>query len=111
MSLLAGYDHPWLLVVFILVWRGIQDYGMSPLIMGRGIDLHPGLVIIGVLAGGELAGVAGMFLSVPVIAAGRIVWRGLGTPEKPPVDDRATAEPVQSASPDGDKTELLSGSR
>jgi predicted PurR-regulated permease PerM len=110
-SLFAGYDHPWLLVVFILVWRGIQDYGMSPLIMGRGIDLHPGLVIIGVLAGGELAGVAGMFLSVPVIAAGRIVWRGLLTPEKPPVDDRATAEPVQSASPDGDKTELLSGYR
>jgi predicted PurR-regulated permease PerM len=110
-SLFAGYDHPWLLVVFILVWRGIQDYGMSPLIMGRGIDLHPGLVIIGVLAGGELAGVAGMFLSVPVIAAGRIVWRGVVTPEKPPVDDRATAEPVKRASPEGDRTELLSGYR
>ena len=74
---------------------------------GRGIDLHPGLVIIGVLAGGELAGVAGMFLSVPVIAASRIVWRGLVTSEKPPVDDRA--EPVQSASPDRHKAELLPG--
>jgi predicted PurR-regulated permease PerM len=34
-----------------------------------------------VLAGGEIAGVAGMFLSVPVIAAARIVWRRLQGPE------------------------------
>ena len=47
--------------------------------MGRGIEIHPALVIAGVLAGGEIAGVAGMFLSVPVIAAARIVWRHLPT--------------------------------
>jgi predicted PurR-regulated permease PerM len=40
--------------------------------MGRGIEIHPALVIVGVLAGGEIGGVAGMFLSVPVIAAARI---------------------------------------
>jgi predicted PurR-regulated permease PerM len=43
----------------------------------RGIDSHPALVIAGVLAGGEIAGVAGMCLSVPVIAGVRIVWRRL----------------------------------
>jgi predicted PurR-regulated permease PerM len=74
-SLFAGYAHPWLLALFVLIWRGIQDYGTSPFIMGRGIEIHPALVIFGVLAGGEIAGVAGMFLSVPVIAAIRIVWR------------------------------------
>ena len=87
-SLFAGYAHPWLLAVFVLVWRGIQDYGTSPLVMGRGIEIHPALVIFGVLAGGEIAGVAGMFLSVPIIAAARIVWRRLQAPEIPPVDDR-----------------------
>ena len=76
-SLFTGYPHPWLLVAFVLGWRGIQDYGFAPLIMGRGIEIHPALVIVGVLAGGEIAGVAGMFLSVPVIAAARIVWRRL----------------------------------
>jgi predicted PurR-regulated permease PerM len=74
-SLFAGYSHPWLLALFVLVWRGIQDWGTSPFVMGRGIEIHPALVIFGVLAGGEIAGVAGMFLSVPVIAAIRIVWR------------------------------------
>jgi len=76
-SLFGGYAHPWLLVGFVLVWRGIQDYVCVPLIMGRGIEIHPALVIAGVLAGGEIAGVAGMFLSVPIIAAARIVWRHL----------------------------------
>ena len=83
-SLIGGYTHPWLLAGFVLVWRGIQDYACVPLVMGRGIEIHPALVIVGVLAGGELAGVAGMFLSVPIIAAARIVWRHLQTVEAPP---------------------------
>jgi predicted PurR-regulated permease PerM len=74
-ALFSGYPHPLLLLLFIVVWRGIQDYVSSPMIMGRGIELHPGLVIFGVIAGGEIAGAAGMFLSVPVISALRIVWR------------------------------------
>ena len=80
-SLFAGYAHPWFLAAFVLVWRGIQDYAFVPLIMGRGIEIHPALVIVGVLAGGEIAGVTGMFLSVPVIAAARIVWRRLQAPD------------------------------
>jgi predicted PurR-regulated permease PerM len=76
-ALFSGFAHPWLLALFILLWRFVQDYVSSPLIMGRGVDLHPGLVIFGVLAGGELAGVAGMFLSVPVIAGLRVIWRRL----------------------------------
>jgi predicted PurR-regulated permease PerM len=56
--------------------------------MARGIEIRPALVIFGVLAGGEIAGVAGMFLSVPVIAAVRIVWRRLQAPDISPVDDR-----------------------
>jgi predicted PurR-regulated permease PerM len=74
-ALFSGFGHPWLLVLFIVIWRLVQDYVSSPLIMGRGVELHPGLVIFGVLAGGELAGVAGMFLSVPVIAGLRAIWR------------------------------------
>jgi predicted PurR-regulated permease PerM len=74
-SLFTGFPHPWLLLAFILLWRGIQDYVSSPLVMGSGIELHPALVIVGVVAGGEIGGPVGMFLSVPVIAALRIVWR------------------------------------
>jgi predicted PurR-regulated permease PerM len=74
-ALFSGYAHPWLLVAFVLFWRGIQDYVSSPLVMGRGIEIDPAVVIFGVIAGGEIGGPAGMFLSIPVIAALRIVWR------------------------------------
>jgi predicted PurR-regulated permease PerM len=84
-SLFAGYPHPWLLLIFVVVWRGIQDYVTTPLIMARGVEIHPALVILGVLAGGEIAGVTGMFLSVPIIAAARIVWRHLQAPDSPSV--------------------------
>ncbi len=73
----SGFSHPWLLALFILAWRLTQDYMTSPLIMGRGVELHPGLVLFGVLAGGEIAGPVGMFLSVPVLAGLRIAWRRL----------------------------------
>ena len=74
----AGYGHTLPLLLFIVGWRFVQDYVTSPLVMGRGIELHPALVIFGVIAGGEIAGPAGMFLSIPVIASLRIVWRHAG---------------------------------
>jgi predicted PurR-regulated permease PerM len=42
--------------------------------MGGTLELHPLAVMFGVLAGGEVAGVIGIFLSVPVLATIRIVW-------------------------------------
>ncbi|MBI1846907.1 MAG: AI-2E family transporter [Candidatus Rokubacteria bacterium] len=78
-ALFSGYGHPWALALFVLLWRGVQDYATSPLVMGRGVELHPALIIFGVIAGGEIAGVTGMFLSVPAIAALRVLWRRLGS--------------------------------
>jgi predicted PurR-regulated permease PerM len=57
---------------FLAVYRLFQDYILSPRLMGAGIALHPLLVIFGALAGEELAGIPGLFLSVPVLAALRV---------------------------------------
>jgi predicted PurR-regulated permease PerM len=73
-ALLAGYNHLFWLLLFLLVWRGIQDYITSPRIMGTTLELHPLMVLFGVLAGGEVAGVIGVFLSIPVLATLRILW-------------------------------------
>jgi predicted PurR-regulated permease PerM len=73
-AFLAGYKHLLWLFVFLLVWRGIQDYVSSPRIMGESLELHPLAVLFGVLAGGEVAGVIGVFLSIPVLATIRILW-------------------------------------
>jgi predicted PurR-regulated permease PerM len=71
---LSGYTH---LITFILFWilfRMFQDYVVNPYVMGKGVELNPLLVLFGVLAGEQIAGVAGMFFSVPVIATLRVVF-------------------------------------
>jgi predicted PurR-regulated permease PerM len=70
----AGYQHVFILLVFLLVWRGVQDYVTSPRLMSGSLELHPLAVLFGVLAGGEVAGVVGVFLSIPVMATLRILW-------------------------------------
>lgn len=74
-SLLVSFPH-WLgLIIFLGVWRLIQDYVTSPRIMGQSVELHPLAAIFGVMAGGEVAGILGIFLSIPVMASLRIFFR------------------------------------
>jgi len=62
-------------IVFLVVYRVFQDYLLSPLLMRAGTQLHPLLALFGVFAGAEIAGIPGAFLSVPVLALIRIVYR------------------------------------
>jgi predicted PurR-regulated permease PerM len=62
-------------LIFLAVYRVFQDYVLSPLLMRAGTEVHPLLVLFGVFAGSELAGIPGAFLSVPVLALIRIVYR------------------------------------
>jgi predicted PurR-regulated permease PerM len=74
-ALLMSYPHWLVLLIFLIAWRMVQDYVVSPRIMGKSMELHPLGAIFGVLAGGEIAGVLGVYLSIPVMASLRIVWR------------------------------------
>ena len=70
---------------FLVAFRLFQDYVVSPHLLSAGMKLHPLLVIFGVLAGGSIAGIAGSFLSVPVLATLRIVYRQVLPNAPPPV--------------------------
>ena len=74
-ALLMSYQHWLVLVIFLGSWRLIQDYVSSPRIMGESMELHPLAAIFGVMAGGEVAGILGIYLSIPVMASLRIVFR------------------------------------
>jgi predicted PurR-regulated permease PerM len=76
-SLISGYQHLLWILIFMGVYRLFQDYVLSPRLMSEGMELHPLLVMFGVFAGGEIGGVAGTFLSVPVLALVRILYRRL----------------------------------
>jgi len=74
-TILNGYPHLLWVVGFLAGYRLIQDYVVSPRLMSAGIELHPLLVLLGVFAGGEIGGIEGTFLSVPVLALLRVVYR------------------------------------
>jgi predicted PurR-regulated permease PerM len=74
-ALLMSYPHWLVLIVFLGIWRLVQDYVSSPRIMGESMELHPLAAIFGVMAGGEVAGILGIYLSIPVMASLRIVFR------------------------------------
>jgi predicted PurR-regulated permease PerM len=69
-----SHSHALGVLVFLLVYRVFQDYVLSPHLMRQGVELHPLLILFGVFAGGEVAGIAGTFLSVPILALTRILY-------------------------------------
>ena len=73
-SVVTGYQHMWWLVVYLALYRLFQDYVLSPQIMGKGVELHPLLIVFGVFAGGEVGGAAGIFLSIPILALIRLLY-------------------------------------
>jgi predicted PurR-regulated permease PerM len=62
-------------VGFLGILRLIEDYVIYPRLIRRGIQLHPLAVIVAILIGAELDGVAGMFLAVPAAAVGSVAFR------------------------------------
>jgi predicted PurR-regulated permease PerM len=65
----------WIWMAGLLVlWRLVQDYVNSPRIMGDTLELQPLTVIFALMVGGQLGGIAGLYLSVPAVAVLRIVW-------------------------------------
>jgi predicted PurR-regulated permease PerM len=64
-----------LVLAFLAVLRVVQDYVVYPRLIGQGIHLHPLAVIIAILSGAELAGIAGIFLAIPIVAILTVSYR------------------------------------
>ena len=73
-AVLTSYSHMIWLLVFLGVWRLLQDYVNAPRIMGQSLEISPLVQILAVLSGGEIGGVVGALISVPAVATLRILW-------------------------------------
>ena len=71
----AGPLSAFFILLFLGVLRVLQDYFIYPRLIGQGIHLHPLAVIFAILAGHELAGVAGIFLAIPAVAILTVSYR------------------------------------
>jgi predicted PurR-regulated permease PerM len=71
----AGPFNAFLVLLFLGVLRIVHDYFVYPRLIGQGIHLHPLAVIFAILAGEKLAGVAGIFLAIPLVAIVTVSYR------------------------------------
>ncbi|SCL26226.1 AI-2E family transporter [Micromonospora inyonensis] len=59
----------------VLLVQQVEGNVLQPLLQGRGLSLHPAVVILAVAAGSSLAGITGAFLAVPVAAIVAVAYR------------------------------------
>lgn len=88
-------------VIAALIVLGVQQLEgnvLSPWLQGKNMDLHAGVVLLSVTAGGTLFGVTGAFLAVPVAATTAVLLRYVNEqiddgvdPQAPPEDSHAAA--------------------
>ena len=69
------------------LWRMTMDYAIAPRVMGHELEMHPLLAIFTVMVGGAVGGIVGIYLSVPLVAALRVIWHRFAQPNanSPPV--------------------------
>jgi predicted PurR-regulated permease PerM len=72
-GLLDSPSKALLAVIVVVVVQQIDGNIMSPLIIGKRLDMHPLTIIVLLLVAGNLAGVLGMILAVPVYAVAKTV--------------------------------------
>jgi len=90
--ILAYISAPWkaaYVVVFVIVIHQIANQFLVPKVMGKILNISAFVIILGLIIGGELAGITGMILALPVVAAIQVItqeWPNIK--ERIPKNDR-----------------------
>jgi predicted PurR-regulated permease PerM len=74
-SLSVGPKTGLYVALFLIVLRILQDYVFYPRIVREGIHMHPLAIILCVLAGEQIAGIPGVFISIPMVALATVIYR------------------------------------
>ncbi|GAA0138169.1 AI-2E family transporter [Paenibacillus sp. YSY-4.3] len=76
-ALVMATTISWRMVLMVAlvntICQFVESNIISPQVVGRSLHLHPMLIIFALLVGGEVAGVAGLILAVPLFAVGKVI--------------------------------------
>ncbi|GEN35481.1 AI-2E family transporter [Aneurinibacillus danicus] len=76
-AILFALTVSWKMALYALIINAIiqviEGNIVSPLIVGKSLHMHPLLIILSVMIGGEIAGIAGLILAVPIVASLKVV--------------------------------------
>ncbi|MCZ2807681.1 AI-2E family transporter [Modestobacter sp. VKM Ac-2983] len=96
-----GVTDAVIVLVVVLVVQQVEGNVLQPLIMGRAVRLHPIVILLGVTAGGLIAGIPGALLAVPMLAVTYRVVEHLRTHPAPASDLEGAAHPLPVSTPPG----------
>lgn len=66
-----------IMAIIVVALVQLESHVLQPLIMSRAVSVHPLAVLLAVLAGTKLDGVAGALLAVPLVAVGNTAFKAL----------------------------------
>ena len=75
LALLQGTGVMAKVIIFYIIVQQLYGHFFMPKLMGSIIDVHPVAIIAGVLIGGQLFGIVGMMISVPLVAVLQVILR------------------------------------
>ncbi len=91
-----GWVRALIIFAFYMVLQYIEGNIMVPRIMGKDLNLHPLTVMFALLAGGYLAGIFGMLLSLPIAASLKVIFETYYPSFIQRVEDLVTRRPIQN---------------
>jgi len=104
----GGPDQALLVLAAVIVVQQVESQLLSPVVLGRAVKLHPGVVLMAVTAGAVLYGVVGAALAAPVAAVIRTAATAAapdGDPGSEPAAEATTGPAaVPGSTPDCDQT-------
>ena len=71
------HSHWVWMAVLLGIWRMLMDYWIAPRVLGHELEIPPLLAIFTLMVGATVGGLPGVYLSLPLVAAIRVVWRRL----------------------------------
>ncbi|SNC60017.1 Predicted PurR-regulated permease PerM [Kytococcus aerolatus] len=86
----VGFTKALIVLAVVLLVQNVEGNILQPIVQGKAMELHEGLVLLSVAVGSSLFGVAGAFLAVPVAASIVVVLRYLNEQ----IDARSQDDPL-----------------
>ncbi len=74
LSFAPDTPHFLLVITVYVAVQLIDGMILTPLLLGKAVDLNPLTIVVVILIGGQLAGIFGIIISIPIAAIGKVLF-------------------------------------
>ncbi|WP_169734251.1 AI-2E family transporter [Hamadaea tsunoensis] len=86
-----------ILLVFFVIYQLVENHLLQPLIFARTVNLNPLTVLVAILVAGELAGVLGALLAIPLAGIAQVIVRDVWDTRRGRLKPEPTTGPAEDS--------------